>query len=114
MKLFLILQNLHQILLHSKVDFTVAVEGAGTFGVAGERRDKVGVFDLPIDIPLEGAAGKVAAGNFVQRVLDLRAGSIPARGTSKTQSPKYQVVAFYHYRLFMPFFEKCFSNVTLV
>jgi len=44
-------------LLHSKVDFTVAVDGAGTFGVAGEGRDKVGVFDLPIDIPREGAAG---------------------------------------------------------
>ena len=47
-------------MLHSKVDFTVAVEGAGTFGVAGEGRDKVGVFDLPIDIPREGAEGKVA------------------------------------------------------
>ena len=35
MKLFLILQNLHQILLHSKVDFAVTVEGAGAFGVAG-------------------------------------------------------------------------------
>ena len=71
MKLFLILQNLHQILLHPEVDFAVAVEGAGTFGVAGEGRDKVGVFDLPIDIPREGAAGKVAAGDFVQRMLYL-------------------------------------------
>ena len=41
--------------------------------MAGEGRNKVGVFDLPIDIPREGAAGKVAAGNFVQRVLDLLA-----------------------------------------
>lgn len=67
MKLFLILQNLHQILLHPEVDFAVAVEGAGTIGVAGEGRDKVGVFDLPIDIPREGAAGKVAAGNCTAR-----------------------------------------------
>ena len=36
MKLFLILQNLHQILLHPKVDFAVAVESTGTFGVTGK------------------------------------------------------------------------------
>lgn len=58
MKLFLILQNPHQILLHPEVNFAVAVEGAGTFGVAGEGRDKVGVFDLPIDIPREGAGAR--------------------------------------------------------
>lgn len=73
MKLFLILQNPHQILLHPKVDFAVAVEGAGTFGVACEGGDHVGVFDLPIDVAGEGSAGKVAAGYFVQRVLDLLA-----------------------------------------
>lgn len=69
----LILQNLHKILFHAKVDFAVAVEGAGTFGVSGEGGDQVGVFDLPIDVAGEGSAGKVAAGNFVQRVLDLLA-----------------------------------------
>ena len=47
MKLFLILQNLHQILLHPEVDFSVAVEGAGTFGVAGEGGNKVRILDLP-------------------------------------------------------------------
>ena len=59
----LILQNLHKILFHAKVDFAVAVEGAGTFGVAGEGGDQVGVFDLPIDVAGEGSAGKVAAGD---------------------------------------------------
>ena len=73
MKLFFILQNLHQILLHTQVDFTVAIEGTGTFGVAGEGGDQVGVFDLPIDVAGEGSAGKVAAGYFVQLVLDLLA-----------------------------------------
>lgn len=73
MKLFFILQNLHQILLHTQVDFAVAVEGAGALGMAGERCDQVGVFDLPIDVADEGSAGKVAAGYFVQRVLDLLA-----------------------------------------
>ena len=73
MKLFLILQNLHQILLHPEVNFPVTVEGTGAFGVAGEGSNEVGVFDLPIDISREGTSGKVAAGNFVQRVLDLLA-----------------------------------------
>ena len=41
--------------------------------MAGERCDQVGVFDLPIDVADEGSAGKVAAGYFVQRVLDLLA-----------------------------------------
>ena len=39
MKLFFILQNLHHILLHIQVDFSVAIEGTGTFGMAGERCD---------------------------------------------------------------------------
>ena len=41
--------------------------------MAGEGGDQVGVFDLPIDVPREGATSKVAAGDFVQRVLDLLA-----------------------------------------
>lgn len=71
MKLFFILQNLHQILLHTQVDFTVAVEGAGAFGVAGEGGDKIGVFDLPVYVACKGATSKVAAGDFVQRMLYL-------------------------------------------
>ena len=71
MKLFFILQNLHQILLHTQVDFTVAIEGAGPFGVAGEGGNKVRILDLPIDVADEGSAGKVAAGDFVQRMIYL-------------------------------------------
>ena len=73
MKLFLILQNLHQILLHPKVNFAVAVEGAGTFSVAGEGGNKVRILDLPIDVAGEGTTGKVAAGDLAQRMLDLLA-----------------------------------------
>ena len=71
MKLFFILQNLHQILLHTQVDFTVAIEGTGAFGVAGEGCDQVGIFDLPIYVACKGATSKVAAGDFVQRMLYL-------------------------------------------
>ena len=71
MKLFFILQNLHQILLHTQVDFTVAIEGTGTFGMAGERCDQVGIFDLPVYVACKGATSKGAAGDFVQRMLYL-------------------------------------------
>lgn len=71
MKLFFILQNLHQILLHTQVDFTVAIEGTGTFGMAGEQCDQVGIFDLPVYVACKGSASKVAAGDFVQRMLYL-------------------------------------------
>ncbi len=71
MKLFFILQNLHQILLHTQVDFTVAIEGTGAFGVAGEGGDQVGIFDLPVYVACKGATSKVAAGDFVQRMLYL-------------------------------------------
>ena len=71
MKLFFILQNLHQILLHTQVDFTVAIEGTGTFGMAGERCDQVGIFDLPVYVACKVATSKVAAGDFVQRMLYL-------------------------------------------
>lgn len=71
MKLFFILQNLHKIMFHAEVDFAVAVEGAGALGMAGERCDQVGIFDLPVYVACKGAAGKVAAGDFVQRMLYL-------------------------------------------
>ena len=71
MKLFFILQNLHQILLHTQVDFTVAIEGSGALGMAGERCDQVGIFDLPVYVACKGATSKVAAGDFVQRMLYL-------------------------------------------
>ena len=51
--------------------------------MAGEGGNKVRVLDLPIDVSGEGAAGQMAGCNLVQRMLDLRAGSIPARGTKK-------------------------------
>lgn len=41
--------------------------------MAGEGCNQIGVFNLPIDVAGEGTTGKVAAGNFVQRVLDLLA-----------------------------------------
>ena len=37
--------------------------------MAGEGGDQVGVFDLPIDVAGEGSTSKVAAGDFVQRML---------------------------------------------
>lgn len=39
--------------------------------MAGEGGDKIGVFDLPVDIAGKGSAGKVTAGDFVQRMLYL-------------------------------------------
>ena len=39
--------------------------------MAGERCDQVGIFDLPVYVACKGAAGKVAAGDFVQRMIYL-------------------------------------------
>ena len=38
--------------------------------MAGEEGDKVGIFNLPIDVSCEGATCQVTARDFVQRMLD--------------------------------------------
>ena len=57
MKLFLILQNPHQILLHPKVNFAVAVEGAGVLNVTGDLGDEVGGHDFFVDVADQNEVG---------------------------------------------------------
>ena len=71
----LLSENVNKILFHFLVNVAITGESLAALFVAGECSDKIGVFDLLVDVADKCTSSKVAACNLVDSSLFLIAGS---------------------------------------